>query len=41
MLFSYDVNSAVASVKVYALKLETKACCGPSCCSPDKQESHA
>jgi arsenite methyltransferase len=41
MLSSYDVNSAAASVKVYALKPETKACCGPSCCAPDKQESHA
>jgi arsenite methyltransferase len=41
MLSSYDVNSAAASVKVYALKPETKACCGPACCSPEKQESHA
>src|SRR3984957_5741594 len=34
MLSNYDVNSAAASVKVYALKPETKACCGPACCSP-------
>jgi SAM-dependent methyltransferase len=41
MLSSYDVNTAAASVKVYALKPETQACCGPSCCSSDKAESHA
>ena len=33
MLSNYDVNSAAASVKVYALKPETKACCGPACCA--------
>jgi SAM-dependent methyltransferase len=36
LLSSYDVNSAAASVKVYALKPQAKACCGPACCSPDK-----
>jgi arsenite methyltransferase len=33
LLSEYDVNAAAASVKVYALKPETKSCCGPSCCS--------
>jgi arsenite methyltransferase len=33
MLSSYDVNSAAASVKVYALKPATKTCCGPGCCN--------
>ena len=32
LLSEYDVNSAAASVKVYALKPEEKNCCGPSCC---------
>ena len=32
LLSKYDVNAAAASVKVYALKPETKACCGPDCC---------
>jgi arsenite methyltransferase len=41
LLAKYDVNAAAASVKVYALKPETKECCGPHCCTPDKQESHA
>ena len=41
MLSSYDVNSAAASVKVYALKPETNACCGPACCAPSGVESHA
>ena len=34
LLARYDVNAAAASVKVYALKPETKACCGPACCPP-------
>ncbi len=33
LLSEYDVNSAAASVKVYALKPAAKSCCGPSCCS--------
>ncbi len=33
LLSSYDVNSAAASVKVYALKPATKTCCGPECCN--------
>jgi len=33
LLSEYDVNAAAASVKVYALKPESKSCCGPSCCS--------
>jgi arsenite methyltransferase len=36
LLATYDVNSAAASVKVYAIKLaaqSTKSCCGPTCCS--------
>ncbi|HSY36758.1 MAG TPA: arsenite methyltransferase [Acidobacteriaceae bacterium] len=33
LLETYDVNSAAASVKVYALKPATASCCGPNCCS--------
>jgi arsenite methyltransferase len=33
LLTEYDVNSAAASVKVYALKPAAKSCCGPTCCS--------
>jgi arsenite methyltransferase len=40
LLSKYDVNTAAASVKVYAIKPKTKpvseasvACCGPSCCA--------
>ena len=33
LLEQYDVNSAAASVKVYALKPQSKSCCGPICCS--------
>ena len=33
LLANYDVNAAAASVKVYALKPATTACCGPNCCS--------
>jgi hypothetical protein len=35
LLSEYDVNSAAASVKVYAVKpaSEQKTCCGPTCCS--------
>ena len=33
LLSEYDVNSAAASVKVYALKPAARSCCGPSCCS--------
>lgn len=36
LLSKYDVNSAAASVKVYAIKpgaSSAKACCGPNCCS--------
>jgi Methylase involved in ubiquinone/menaquinone biosynthesis len=33
LLTEYDVNSAAASVKVYALKPEATSCCGTSCCS--------
>jgi SAM-dependent methyltransferase len=36
LLSKYDVNSAAASVKVYAIKPGSssgKACCGPNCCS--------
>jgi arsenite methyltransferase len=36
LLSTYDVNSAAASVKVYALKPASTACCGPECCSPSK-----
>ena len=36
LLSNYDVNAAAASVKVYAVKpmaSQSKACCGPACCS--------
>jgi arsenite methyltransferase len=36
LLSQYDVNTAAASVKVYAIKPQTrdsKACCGPTCCT--------
>jgi arsenite methyltransferase len=36
LLANYDVNSAAASVKVYAIKpasAAAKTCCGPTCCS--------
>jgi arsenite methyltransferase len=35
LLSEYDVNSAAASVKVYAVKpaAADKKCCGPACCS--------
>jgi arsenite methyltransferase len=33
LLAGYDVNSAAASVKVYALKPAVKLCCGPTCCA--------
>ena len=36
LLLHYDVNAAAASVKVYAVKPvagNSKACCGPACCS--------
>jgi arsenite methyltransferase len=38
LLSKYDVNSAAASVKVYAIKPKgadatSAACCGPGCCS--------
>jgi SAM-dependent methyltransferase len=36
LLLQYDVNAAAASVKVYAIKPQTrdsKACCGPACCT--------
>jgi arsenite methyltransferase len=36
LLSKYDINSAAASVKVYAIKPQVKAaktCCGPACCS--------
>jgi SAM-dependent methyltransferase len=33
LLSTYDVNSAAASVKVYALKPAAKTCCGPTCCA--------
>jgi arsenite methyltransferase len=36
LLSQYDVNAAAASVKVYAIKPQTrdsKACCGPTCCA--------
>jgi SAM-dependent methyltransferase len=35
LLAEYDVNAAVASVKVYAVKplqRDQKSCCGPTCC---------
>jgi SAM-dependent methyltransferase len=37
LLSEYDVNTAAASVKVYAVKPvknTQKACCGPTCCAP-------
>jgi SAM-dependent methyltransferase len=37
LLSEYDVNTAAASVKVYAVKparSEQAACCGPTCCRP-------
>jgi ubiquinone/menaquinone biosynthesis C-methylase UbiE len=37
LLTTYDVNTAAASVKVYALKPNTKACCGPTCCPSGSQ----
>ena len=36
LLSQYDVNAAAASVKVYAIKPQSKAarsCCGPTCCA--------
>jgi arsenite methyltransferase len=33
LLSTYDINTAAASVKVYALKPGAKSCCGPSCCA--------
>ncbi len=33
LLSTYDVNAAAASVKVYAVKPQAKACCGPECCA--------
>ena len=33
LLSGFDVNQAAASVKVYAIKPATKACCSPSCCA--------
>lgn len=33
LLSEYDVNSAAASVKVFAVKPASKSCCGPACCS--------
>ena len=35
LLANYDVNSAAASVKVYALKPAAKSCCGPTCCASE------
>jgi SAM-dependent methyltransferase len=32
LLSEYDVNSAAASVKIYALKPAVKSCCGTTCC---------
>ena len=34
LLSDFDINAAAASVKVYALKPRSKACCGPTCCAP-------
>jgi ubiquinone/menaquinone biosynthesis C-methylase UbiE len=34
LLSNYDINAAAASVKVYAMKPQAKACCGPTCCAP-------
>jgi arsenite methyltransferase len=33
LLSSYDVNTAAASVKVYAVKPAATSCCGPDCCA--------
>lgn len=33
LLTEYDVNTAAASVKVYAVKPAAKSCCAPGCCS--------
>jgi arsenite methyltransferase len=34
LLSQYDVNTAAASVKIYAVKpVPQKSCCGPTCCS--------
>ena len=33
LLTAYDINATAASVKVYALKPQAKACCGPTCCA--------
>jgi hypothetical protein len=33
LLSNYDVNTAAASVKVYALKPQAQSCCGPACCN--------
>ena len=36
LLSQYDINAAAASVKVYAIKPQSKAarsCCGPTCCA--------
>lgn len=38
LLSTFDVNEAAASVKVYALKVAEKACCGPTCCSQKSQQ---
>jgi arsenite methyltransferase len=34
LLSNFDINAAAASVKVYALKPQTKDCCSPTCCAP-------
>lgn len=36
LLSTYDINSAAASVKVYALKPSSTPCCAPQCCSGDR-----
>jgi arsenite methyltransferase len=33
LLSQHDVNAAAASVKVYAIKPQSKACCGSTCCA--------
>ena len=33
LLSQHDVNAAAASVKVYAIKPQSKVCCGPTCCA--------